>query len=95
MTGGQAGNNNSPDGGFSLETEVMDETREIHFSVDNLPPDQQFKIVFYATNRKGKSMEKYLEAFTLQLISGEKGRSKGETCKVFNLFFSSSKKYNW
>lgn len=53
-------------------TEQLEEAKEIYFSVDKLPPEEHFKIVLYASNIKGRSVEKYLEAHTLVPISGEK-----------------------
>ena len=54
------------------EEEYRDEEeREVYFTVSKLPADQEFKIVFYSSNKKGKSQEKYLTARTLPVISGE------------------------
>jgi hypothetical protein len=50
----------------------LEEAKEIYFSVDKLPPEEHFKIVLYASNIKGRSAEKYMEAHTLVPISGEK-----------------------
>ena len=58
----------------SPRTEQLEEAKEIYFSVDKLPPEEHFKIVLYASNVKGRSVEKYLEAHTLGPISGEKGK---------------------
>ena len=52
-----------------------EDTRDLHFTVSKLPADQEFHIVFYASNVKGKSKEKYLTVATLPLISGETGQS--------------------
>ena len=59
---------------ISPRTEQLEEVNEIYFSVDKLPPEEHFKIVIYASNIKGRSVEKYLEAHTLVPISWEKGR---------------------
>ena len=54
------------------EEEYRDEEdKEVYFTVSKLPADQQFNIVFYSSNKKGKSQEKYLTASTLPVISGE------------------------
>ena len=50
-----------------------EDTRDVHFTVSKLPADHQFNIIFYASNSKGKSKEKYLTVATLPLITGETG----------------------
>ena len=50
-----------------------EDTRDVHFTVSKLPADHQFNIIFYASNSKGKSKEKYLRVATLPLITGETG----------------------
>ena len=52
------------------------DSRDLHFAVSKLPADQEFNIVFYASNVKGKSKEKYLTVATLPVISGETGQSR-------------------
>ena len=52
-----------------------EDTRDVHFTVSKLPADHQFNIIFYASNLKGKSKEKYLTVATLPLITGETGEA--------------------
>ena len=56
------------------EEEYREEDRDVYFTVSKLPADQQFNIVFYASNQKGKSVQKYLTAHTLPVVSGETGK---------------------
>lgn len=56
------------------EEEYREEDRDVYFTVTKLPADQQFNIVFYASNQKGKSVQKYLTAHTLPVVSGETGK---------------------
>ena len=51
----------------------MEEEQDVYFTITKLPTDAKFDVVYYASNQKGKSVEKHLTAFTLPMISGEKG----------------------
>ena len=57
-------------GDLDLDTEEQD----VYFTIAKLPSDAQLHIVYYASNKKGKSVEKHLTAYTLSMISGEKGK---------------------
>ena len=59
---------------FQVDSQGED-TRDVHFTVSKLPADQQFNIIFYASNVKGKSKERYLTVATLPLVSGETGEA--------------------
>ena len=67
-----------------------EDTRDVHFTVSKLPADHQFNIIFYASNAKGKSKEKYLTVATLPLISGETGKAsqdyQGERNRDLTIF---------
>ena len=65
----------------------LEESKEIYFSIDKLPPEEHFKIVLYASNIKGRSNEKYLEAHTLRRISREKGNLNVELYTLENKLF--------
>ena len=52
----------------------MEEEQDVYFTIAKLPTDAKFDVVYYASNQKGKSLEKHVTAFTLPMISGEKGR---------------------
>ena len=51
----------------------MEEEQDVYFTIAQLPTDAKFDVVYYASNQKGKSVEKHLTASTLPMISGEKG----------------------
>ena len=74
-----------PEDDSSPRTEQLEEAKEIYFSVDKLPPEEHFKIVLYASNIKGRSAEKYMEAHTLVPISGEKGNLRFEYIRLLNI----------
>ena len=61
-------------GSDSLLDLDMQEEQDVFFTIAKLPVDAKFDVVYYASNQKGKSVEKHLTAFTLPMISGEKGR---------------------
>ena len=60
-------------GSDSLLDLDMQEEQDVFFTIAKLPVDAKFDVVYYASNQKGKSVEKHLTAFTLPMISGEKG----------------------
>ena len=57
------------------EEDSYDVDREVFFTVTELPANNQFNVVYYSSNQKGKSVKKSLRAATLAVISGEKGNT--------------------
>ena len=75
---GRMNTSDTDDGFLDLE----DESREVFFTVSKLPSDEQFQIVYYASNMKGKSGVKHFKVNTLPIVSGEKGKTRYSIIKL-------------